>query len=90
MASKNQGYLKSWLLFFVVASIGGAVAGGLFGLMAGGVMGAAGVSLPRITLVSRIVGFCISVPISFFTFRWSVRTYIIDPMLQRAGLPPSL
>jgi integral membrane sensor domain MASE1 len=83
-------YLKSWLVFFLVAGISGALVGGLVGMLTGAAMGAAGVPMSRIVWVSRILGFLVSMPISFFTFRWSVRTYIVDPMLQRAGLPPSL
>jgi integral membrane sensor domain MASE1 len=90
MATTKPGYLKSWLVFFLVAGIGGALVGGLVGMLTGAAMGAAGIPMSRIVWVSRILGCLVSMPISFFTFRWSVRTYIVDPMLQRAGLPPSL
>jgi integral membrane sensor domain MASE1 len=90
MASTHPGYLKSWFLFFLVASVSGGVVGAVVGMVAGGAMGAAGVAMPRIVWICKILGFLVSVPISFFTFRWSVRTYLVDPMLQRAGLPPSL
>jgi len=80
MASFKPNYLKSWFLFFLVASIGGGLVGGLFGIITGGVMGAAGVPLDRIALICKILGFLVSVPISFFTFRWSVSTYIVDQL----------
>ncbi|MBB5358592.1 ABC-type antimicrobial peptide transport system permease subunit [Rhodanobacter sp. ANJX3] len=88
MASFKPHYLKSWFLFFLVASIGGGLVGGLFGVITGGVMGAAGVPLDRIALICKILGFLVSVPISFFTFRWSVSTYIVDQLPQRLPEPP--
>ena len=88
MASFQPNYLKSWFLFFLVASIGGALVGGLFGVVTGGVMGAAGFPSDRIVLICKILGFFVSVPISFFTFRWSVRTYIVDQLPQHLPEPP--
>lgn len=88
MTAPLRDYLKSWLLFFLIATIGGAFAGGLLGVVAGGVMGANGVPIDRIILVCKILGFCAGVPISFFTFRWSVRTYIVEATLERAQRPP--
>lgn len=90
MASPQAGYLKSWFLFFLIATVGGAIAGGLLGVVGGGVMGASGVPMERIIQISRILGFLAGVPISFFTFRWSVRTYIVDPMRESAIPPNSL
>ncbi len=89
MASFRPNYLKSWFLFFLVASIGGALVGDLAGVVAGGVMGAAGVATDRIVLIGKILGFFVSVPISFFTFRWSVKTYIVDQLPQCPPEPPS-
>jgi len=75
---------------FLVASIGGALVGGVFGVVISGVIGAAGVPTDRIVLICKILGFFVSMPISFFTFRWSVRTYIVDQLPQRLPAPPSL
>jgi hypothetical protein len=44
------------------------------GVASGAVMGANGVPMDRIVRVTAIVGFLAGVPISFFTFRWAVRT----------------
>ena len=90
MTSHNPTYLKSWLLFFLIATVGGAVAGGLLGGVVGAVMGANGMPKGHIVLVTAILGFVVGLPISFFTFRWTVRTYIVEPMLQRIAQPPSL
>jgi hypothetical protein len=85
MASPRPDYLKSWFLFFLVATVNGTIAGGLLG---GAVMGASGVALQHIVLISKITSFVVGIPVSFFTFRWSVRTYIVDPMMLRAAEPP--
>lgn len=87
MASSRPHYFKSWLLFFLVASIGGAVAGGIVGVVVGGAMGAGEMPLDRVVQICKVLGFVVSMPISFFTFRWSVRTCIVDAMPD-GGTPP--
>ena len=88
MRSPLPTYLKSWFLFFLIASLGGGIAGGVLGVISGGMMGAFGAPTDRIVGVVKILAFIAAVPISFFTFRWSVSRYIVGPMLARAGLPP--
>jgi uncharacterized membrane protein len=90
MTSSRPNYLKSWMLFFLIASVGGALAGGVFGAVAGGMMGAGGVPLNRVVQICKIIGFVVSMPISFFTFRWSVRTYIVEAMPPASTQPPAL
>jgi uncharacterized membrane protein len=84
MSFKEVSYFKSWLIFFLVASVGGGILGMVFGGLLGGVLGAAGVPIKTITVVGGIVGLIISVPISFFTFKWSVRKYIVAAHLNSA------
>jgi cation transporter-like permease len=90
MAWFQPNYAKSRVLFFLVASIGGALVGGVLGVVISGVMGAPGVPTDRIVLICKILGFFVSMPISFFTSRWSVRTYVVDQLPQRLPAPPSL
>ena len=78
MANKDIPYLKTWAIFFVIATIGGVVAGAVSGAVIGGILGASGVSLSTIPLVTGAVGFLLAMPISFFTFKWAVSTYIVD------------
>jgi mannitol-specific phosphotransferase system IIBC component len=80
-------YFKSWLLFFLVATIGGAVVGGVLGAIIGAILGLNQVPLERIPIITGAVGFLIGIPISFFTFRWAVRTWIVEPLLRSRPLP---
>lgn len=78
MASRDIPYLKTWAIFFVVATIGSVLAGAVSGAIIGAVLGASGVSLSTIPLVTAAVGFLLSLPISFFTFKWAVSTHIVE------------
>ena len=89
MINQEVPYIKSWLLFFLVATIGGGILGMVFGAVLGGILGAAGVSVGTIGIVSLIAGTVIGIPISFFTFRWSVGKYIVAPILKAAGQQPA-
>jgi hypothetical protein len=82
MEKPNIPYLKSWLVFFLIASIGGGLVGMAVGAVIGGVMGAAGLSLEQIAIVTGATGLIIGIPISFFTFKWSVGKYIVEPMVR--------
>jgi len=81
----NGQYLKSWLLFFLVGTVGGTV----FGMMVGGALGAllgmAGAPLLAVPPVVASVEFPLCIFVSFLAFRWSVRTYIVGPALGNVG-----
>ena len=81
-------YLKAWFLFFMVATLGGALAGGLLGGILGFLLATAGVATTTIGFIGTVAGFIIGLPISFFTFRWSVRRFIL-PSLSPTGPPTS-
>lgn len=89
MTNQEVPYIKSWLLFFLVATIGGGILGMVFGAILGGILGAAGVSVGIIGIVSFIAGMVIGIPISFFTFKWSVSKYIVVPILKAVGQQPA-
>ncbi|HET6604320.1 MAG TPA: hypothetical protein VFG21_08925 [Xanthomonadaceae bacterium] len=78
-------YLKSWFLFFVIATIGGIVVGAIVGGALGFALGAAGVALTTIPIVTAAVGFVLSLPISYYSFKWSVGRYIVAPVLSGRG-----
>jgi hypothetical protein len=74
---KNTVYLKAWFFFFLVATIGGAAAGAVVGAIIGAVLSGSNIPLPTITMVGATVGFLIGLPISYFTFRWSIQRFIL-------------
>ncbi len=80
-------YFKAWLIFFAIATVGGGIAGGILGAILGLVLGLAGVDLSMIKIAGGVVGFLVGVPISYFTFRWVVATFIVNPLTQA---PPAV
>lgn len=82
MQTSAISYAKSWLLFFLIATVGGGLLGVIIGAVLGAFLGVAGIPLASIKLICGAVGFVIGLPISFFTFQWSVRTYIVNPLLR--------
>ena len=74
-------YLKTWLIFFLIATVGGGLLGMAIGGVIGFFLGAAGFSITQIEVICGVFGFVLGLPISFFTFQWSVRTYIVAPLL---------
>jgi hypothetical protein len=74
---KEADYLKSWAIFFVLAFIGGTVAGRLIGGVAVGILGAAGASARTISVLAGGLVFLISLPISYFCFRFAVTKFLL-------------
>jgi hypothetical protein len=89
MNSQEIPYLRSWLLFFLVATVGGGIVGMILGAIIGAVLGAIGVPQIRIGMVTGVIGFLIGIPISFFTFKWSVSQVIVAPLIKANGQPPT-
>jgi hypothetical protein len=80
-------YFKAWLLFFVVATIGGGIVGLLIGALLGAFLGAGGMSLPQMTRILQIAGFLAALPVSYVTFRAVVGKYLF-PKIE-ADEPPT-
>ena len=73
---KEFDYFKAWLIFFLVATVGAGLIGLITGSLVAAFLGAGGMPLPQMTRILRIVGFVISVPISYITFRAVVGKYL--------------
>jgi hypothetical protein len=69
-------YFKAWLLFFLIATVGGGIVGIIIGSFVAAFLGAGGMPLPQMTRVLQIVGFVIAIPISYVTFRGVVGKYL--------------
>jgi hypothetical protein len=81
---KRPPYFKAWFAFFLLATLGGFIAGALIGLIFGVALAAAELGRDVITSVSTIAGFIVGMPISFFCFRWSIQRFI-EPALRDLG-----
>ncbi|MEO8352606.1 MAG: hypothetical protein ABI680_12790 [Chthoniobacteraceae bacterium] len=80
---KETDFLKAWALFFVCATIGGGLAGALAGGFLGGVLGVAGMPSGSIKLAGSIAGFLVSLPVSYFFFRYFVSRFLIQKLTTR-------
>ena len=77
----NVAFGKAWLVFFLVATVAGGLFGAIVGAVLGLVLASLGFGITAIQIAGGIVGFVLSVPISFFTYRWSVQRFIVAPLL---------
>jgi len=73
---KEFDYFKAWLLFFVIATVGGGILGMIIGSFVAAFLGAGGMPLQQMTRILQIIGFVIALPISYFTFRGVVGKYL--------------
>jgi hypothetical protein len=81
----QASYLKSWALFFLLSSVGGALTGAIAGGVVGAVLGGSGVPISSIRIATGIVGFVAALPISYLAFRWSAAKYLVAPSLLRGN-----
>jgi len=73
-------YFLAWLVFFLIATIGGGIAGLIVGGVIGFILGAAGVSLMTIQAICTVLGFIIGIPISYLAFRVVVKKMVVDKL----------
>jgi hypothetical protein len=69
-------YFKAWLVFFLVATVGGGIIGIIIGSFVAAFFGAGGMPAPQMTRILQIIGFLIGIPISYVTFRGVVGKYL--------------
>ena len=69
---------KNWLIFFLVATFGGAVAGMFAGGIIGAILGAMGSPMQSIQIASGIAGFVAGLPVSYLAYRWRVKRMLCD------------
>lgn len=77
---KEFDYFKAWLIFFLVATVGGGIVGLVVGSFVAAFLGAGGMSVPQMTRILQIVGFVIAIPISYITFRAVVGKYLLPKL----------
>jgi len=76
-------YFKAWILFFLVATVGGFISGAAVGGVIGFTMGVMGYPLETVATLCKVIGFCIGVAISYLCFKWSVGKYILPQMVSK-------
>ena len=75
-------YLKSFILYTIVALITGTVVGALQGAILGAILGGAGIDIRTIQIICGITGFVFGAVASFFIFRWIIRTQILPQVAK--------
>jgi hypothetical protein len=78
---KEIDYLKAWVLFFLITTIGGFIVGAVIGAIVGFILGAAGIPLKFIALTTGLMGFVLSLPISYFSFRFCVAKFVLPKVI---------
>jgi len=80
-------YLIAWVIFFLCATVGSAIVGFIGGGIVGAVLGAAGA---KIQSIRAVVGFVLSLPVSYIVFRFVVGKFIVEKVEERArqSAPP--
>jgi membrane associated rhomboid family serine protease len=73
----HKQFAKSWFVFLLIATIGGGILGAIFGGLVGGVMGGMGATIASIRMVTAIAGLVVSLPLSYFTYKWTVETFLM-------------
>jgi putative flippase GtrA len=83
---KEFDYFKAWLLFFLIATVGGGILAMILGSFVAAFLGAGGMPLAQMTRILQIIGFVIAIPISYLTFRAVVGKYLFPKIEDDA--PP--
>jgi hypothetical protein len=87
---KETDYLKAWFILWLLATVGGFFAGAVVGGLVGAILGAVGVPVQAIKIICSVVGFLISVPLSYVVFRFVVARFIVPKIAARDGAFPPL
>ena len=74
---KEADYIKPWAIFFALTFVGGTIAAAIVGGVVGGILGALGASPRIIAVFSGGLGFLVSMPISYFCFRFAVKKFLL-------------
>jgi hypothetical protein len=74
---------KSWLIFFVFATIGSLVVGFVVGPLTGAVMSISDVPFQSRGTIKQIAVFIFTLPISFIAYRWTLNNVVLEKLLQK-------
>ena len=75
-------YLKTWALYAFCTALGGMVAGAVAGGIIGAILGASGWPAKSVVIPTALAGFIVSLPVSFFFFRFFVSRMLASKVTQ--------
>lgn len=89
---KEMDLFKAWIIFFLCATVGGMFLGAVFGAIVGAILGASGVPIQQITIITGVLGFFLSIPVSYLCFRFSISMLLLPKVIQVSppAIPPNL
>ena len=76
-------FFKSWVIFFVVATVGAFIAGAVIGFFAGIIIAMLGYPVEGASPYLKLFGFAIGTVVSFFCYKWTVTQYIVPQLMQK-------
>jgi hypothetical protein len=82
---QEADYLIAWVVFFLCATVGSAIVGFIGGGLIGGVLGMSGARPQMIRVAGGIVGFVLSMPVSYVVFRFVVAKFIVEKVESQAS-----
>lgn len=85
---KETDYFVAWLIFFLCATVGGAIAGGIGGAIIGAVLGVMRIEPQWIRMAGAVVGFLVATPISYLSFRLIVANFIVKNIVAQTDVAP--
>jgi hypothetical protein len=74
---KDVDYIKPWAIFFALTFVGGVIIGLVVGGGVGGILRAIGASPRIIAVFTGGLSFLVSMPISYFCFRFAVKKFLL-------------
>jgi hypothetical protein len=77
---KEFDYFKAWLIFFLVATVGGGLLSLIMGSFVAAFLGAGGASVAQMTRILQLLGFVVGIPISYFTFRGVIGKFLLPKL----------
>jgi len=70
-------FFKAWVIFALVATVGGFLAGAVAGFVLGFILGAVGSTITTVKWTCAAAGFIAGLPVSFYTFKWAVSEFVL-------------
>lgn len=77
---KQKDYIKAWAIFWVICTVGSMIIGAMAGMTVGFVLGGFGVKMHAIKIVCGILAFLLGIPLSFVTYQYSIRTFLLPKL----------
>ena len=84
---QEADYLVAWVLFFLCATVGSAIVGFIGGGIIGAVLGVGGAKPQAIRAAGAVVGFVLSLPVSYIVFRLIVAKFIVAKVEAQLSTP---